>query len=162
MLRPNRVPSAESARRAQENSTPDPETGCWNSNYAPGPKGYATISWREDGKSYSVPVHRASWVHTNGPIPDGMVVDHMCRNRRCVNPEHLRLLTLARNTQLRLGRDFPEGQCAFGHREDIYMKRYYWGGRWQRACTECLRIRNARTSAKRRAARLSQVAGSDG
>jgi hypothetical protein len=147
------VAPPETARRAQENSTVDPETGCWNSNYSPGPKGYATIGWREDGIGYSIPVHRASWNHSHGRIPDGMVIDHRCGNRRCVNPEHLRPLTLARNTQLRLGREFPEGQCAYGHPEDVYMKRYFWGGRYQRACSECLRIRNARTAEKRRLAK---------
>lgn len=160
MHRPNRDIPLDIARRAQEHSTPD-ENGCWNSDYSPASKGYCGVGASIDGKSVTFLAHRASWTYTHGKIPDGMVVDHMCRNRRCVNPDHLRLLTLARNTQLRLGREFPEGQCAYGHPEDVFMKRYFWGGRYQRACSECLRIRNKRTAEKRRQARLALSPSTD-
>lgn len=45
--------------------------------------------------------HRVSFEWSNGPIPDGMEVDHTCFNRGCVNPVHLRLLTHAQNGQNR-------------------------------------------------------------
>ena len=43
--------------------------------------------------------HRYAWERENGPIPDGMVIDHMCWNRACVNVEHLRLATPGENQQ---------------------------------------------------------------
>ena len=46
-----------------------------------------------------VPAHRYAWERTNGPIPDGMVIDHLCWNRACVNVEHLRVVAQAQNNQ---------------------------------------------------------------
>lgn len=43
--------------------------------------------------------HRYAWERVNGPIPDGMVIDHACRNTACVNVKHLRLATQAENTR---------------------------------------------------------------
>lgn len=37
--------------------------------------------------------HRYFWEKTNGPIPEGLVIDHLCRNRACVNLEHLEVVT---------------------------------------------------------------------
>ena len=59
-----------------------------------------------DGQGYGVfcaqgtrkKSHRVSYILVHGPIPDGLVVDHMCRNRRCANPDHLRVVTQAVNS----------------------------------------------------------------
>lgn len=48
-------------------------------------------------------VHRYAWARVNGPIPDGAQVDHMCWNKRCVNPGHLRIATIAENVSSRNG-----------------------------------------------------------
>lgn len=55
--------------------------------------------FRLNGKN--IVAHRVSYMWENGPIPDGYEVDHMCFNRSCVNPAHLRLLSHLENGQNR-------------------------------------------------------------
>lgn len=54
-----------------------------------------------DGCRWSA--HRFAWSEVYGPIPDGMVVDHICHTPACVNPDHLRLATRKQNTEYRRG-----------------------------------------------------------
>ena len=48
-------------------------------------------------------VHRIAYVEAHGPIPEGMAVDHICHETRCVNPQHLRAVTTKQNGEHRLG-----------------------------------------------------------
>lgn len=50
-----------------------------------------------------VKVHRAMYTSAKGPVPRGLVVDHLCRVRSCVNPKHLQAVTIREN--LRRGRE---------------------------------------------------------
>lgn len=107
------------ARRAATHYVLDEETGCHVSTYSVASHGYAQIGWQEPGweRSRMTLCHRAAWVYANGTqIPDGMTIDHVCHNRRCVNPNHLRLLTNFENAR-RTNRyeDWPIGQCRHGH-----------------------------------------------
>ena len=64
-------------------------------------RGYAHISIgsRSDGSRRTVPGHVVSYQHFVGEIPDGLELDHLCRNTACVNPEHLELVTHQVNVQ---------------------------------------------------------------
>lgn len=42
--------------------------------------------------------HIAEWEAIHGPVPDGYVLDHLCRRRSCINPNHLELVTSVENT----------------------------------------------------------------
>ena len=70
----------------------NPETSCWEwtgcRDNRPG-KGYGYV--RLGGKTRLA--HRALYQMFVGPIPDGLQVDHLCRNTGCVNPEHLEAVT---------------------------------------------------------------------
>lgn len=91
--------------------------GCLVCGYSTGSHGYAQ-AW--DGVTV-VLAHRIVWEWNHGPIPEGVTVDHeVCRNRRCVNIEHLRLLPNLDNARRNLqGRDWPigEGECIRGHHQ---------------------------------------------
>lgn len=76
------------------------EHGCHISTYSVGSHGYAQIGWHAAGdKRRGTTAHRAAWTAAHGPIPEGMTVDHLCRVKRCVRVEHLRLLTNLENAK---------------------------------------------------------------
>lgn len=102
-----------------------------------GPKnqgGYGRIA-RSSGSSY---VHRAAWIALRGPIPAGLHLDHLCRQRACWNPDHLEPVTPRENV-LR-GEGLPavnvtKTHCPQGHPYDEQNTgRTPKGGRRCRAC----------------------------
>ncbi len=68
--------------------------GCWVWMGAVGSSGYGTMEVL--GKTALV--HRVSYELHKGEIPAGMVIDHICKNKICVNPDHLRVVTHKQNT----------------------------------------------------------------
>lgn len=77
-----------------ERIQPEPNSGCWLWVGKIDYKGYGRVTFA--GKYTGA--HRAFWMTLRGPIPEGMVMDHICRSRSCVNPDHLRVVTVGENS----------------------------------------------------------------
>lgn len=79
--------------------------------------------------------HRYAWEQLVGPIPDGMTIEHICRNKRCVNPDHLELLTLAENG--RRNNNTRKTHCSKGHEYTPENTHVYEGKYRSRICKTC-------------------------
>lgn len=95
--------------------------------------------------------HRFAYELLVGPIPDGLVIDHLCRNRGCVNPDHLEPVTQRENTMR--GYSFSrlharKTHCIRGHEFTPENTKTRSNG--ARICRECMRLHALRQNARRR------------
>jgi hypothetical protein len=88
------------------------ENGCWIWQGTRDKLGYGYLSV----KNRPARVHRLSYTMFVGPIPDGLVLDHLCRTPACANPEHLEAVTQRENTIRGLvAHVIQTGCCVHGH-----------------------------------------------
>lgn len=111
------------------------EAGCWE--YAATRQGtsYRQIEVVEGGVRVIRYAHRVAYEHLVGPIPPGLQLDHLCRNRMCVNPEHLEPVTAQENKQRAVA---LITECPKGHPRNESNLRIQPDGR--RYCRECKRL----------------------
>jgi hypothetical protein len=126
--------------RIERLSIPEPNSGCWIWMGAiDKATGYARMQMWKPKKLARA--SRISYQNYKGEIPEGMVIDHICRNTSCVNPDHLRAVTQGENIRSQFRCDSPVGAC--GH--ELVQKP--WSK--SRICMTC-RAANVRRWRKRR------------
>jgi hypothetical protein len=130
--------------------TPEPNTGCWLWFATINADGYGRVS--RDGRNQLA--HRVSYELRRGTIPEGLCIDHLCRVRRCVNPDHMEVVTKGVNT-LR-GETIPAAHaarstCRFGHP----LTKPDWSPK--RLCHTCRLRWESERRERRRSARAAAV-----
>jgi hypothetical protein len=125
--------------------TPEPNSGCWLWLGGLTTSGYGYTGHR----SSSVAAHRLSYEKHRGPIPEGLVLDHKCRVRSCINPDHLEPVTSAENYRRgKLHRQYKP-HCSRGH---LYTAETTWVDEWgRRQCRVCWRLIRDRDRARAKA-----------
>lgn len=107
--------------------------------------GYFVVQSRRPGSpQWGMKAHRYAWMLLVGPIPEGFTIDHLCRNRACVNPDHLEPVPHGVNVRRGVSGRYPRpDHCKQGHEftpENIYYRPDDPTG--GRGCKECRRQRN--------------------
>ena len=90
-----RIPATIRYTRDDPRIEPCPYSGCWKWTRGIMPSGYGRD--KEPSTHKTRYAHRLVWETIVGPIPKGLVLDHVCRVRNCVNPDHLRVVTPREN-----------------------------------------------------------------
>ena len=98
--------------------------------------GYALMYYPP--KKKAIKAHRAAWMLANGPVPKGMVLDHICRNRACINVDHLRVVTQQENIMAGLHNIDNRSHCNQGH---LFEGNIMVRKDGKRECAECNRVR---------------------
>lgn len=121
----------------------DASGDCWEWTAARNPKGYGSFCVKTSKPQRGIGAHRFSWEVLVGPIPEDYTIDHLCRNRSCVNPDHLEPVP----HRVNLERGYPghyerPDRCDKGHLltpDNIYSRP---DRPLTRSCRICQRRRN--------------------
>lgn len=128
--------------RLEKHSMPEPNSGCHLWFGALNRDGYAEV-WA-DGRTRKAAT--VAYELENGPVPEGLVLDHLCRTRCCVNPAHLEPVTSKENTARGMVAAVVRARIDFSapcpHGDDHRVIWYTRGdGRRQKTCLTCKSIR---------------------
>ena len=124
-------------RRVWEKVEPEPRTtACWLWSGARSDEGYGIMYQGLSGKTLYA--HRVAYEIKRGPIPQDKQIDHLCRTRHCVNPDHMELVSRRENILRGISFSAQNAKLAFcpaGHPysgSNLYL---YHGWRRCRTCT---------------------------
>lgn len=119
--------------------------GCWNWKGASWTRGYGVVIIGT--KRYAA--HRYFYLKLRGEIPKDKVIDHLCRNRNCVNPNHMEIVTNRENVLRGIGLaaiNAKKESCKWGH-ELIEANIYRRGNK--RHCKICAKRRAKECDARK-------------
>lgn len=132
----------------------DGTTGCWNWTGWKNHDGYAVIRLLINGVSKQYRAHRVAYECFVGKIPDNKQIDHLCRNRACVNPSHLEIVTTKENTLRGIGVtaiNKNKTHCPKGHPYSGYNLLLLGDKKHpRRGCRQCDRERRRKSNPIRR------------
>jgi hypothetical protein len=121
--------------------TLDNDDKCWNWCSTKDMKGYGKILRKRNGKKRAFMVHRISYETFIGPIPNGLVIDHLCDNPSCHNPTHLEPKTIYENAKRgvkKVKKNFlNRGVCVSGIHKILSEKDCYLHKGRPYACRKC-------------------------
>lgn len=123
------------------------ENGCIDWTRAKGRFGYGVI--RVSGKIREA--YRVAYEFYRGPVPTGLVLDHLCRNPACINPDHLETVTQAENIRrgmLPNNLIHKSGRCSHGH--EMSGGNLHVSPKGVRVCRACSRAASIRYLERKR------------
>jgi len=106
---------------------------CWNWLGSKYKNGYGKL-----GRA-GVMAHRIAYELTRGHVPETMCLDHLCKNRQCVNPDHLEIVSLVENVMRgdsQFAKNARKTHCKHGH-EFTAKNTYIHPKRGSRLCRVC-------------------------
>ena len=144
---PNPVtPAAMSIETMFARTSPEPNSGCWLWTGGMNQIGYGRVHVNGGRKT----AHRVAYELVCGKVPDGLDLDHLCRVRCCINPDHLEPVTRQVNAARGIAGEVSKKRsalithCPRGHSysgDNVY---YFPGGGARRGCRACWRLKKGR------------------
>lgn len=127
------------------------ETGCWDwlGNKHP-ETGYGRVWYSKHDDRLT---HRVAYEAARGPIPPGLVIDHLCRNRACCNPAHMEAVTSVENVmrgESIAAQNARKTHCKRGH--EFTPENTYVSKTGARTCRTCERAKKVAARAARKLA----------